>query len=659
MISRLPACRNKAQADNCIWISDEILSTTFERFAARKPTRQGLGCRRHGSSVPGPLEARRRLAKRKMMSLSTPGATGSHPPDWSLEALWAQERAEKAQKEIGKFKWQAPFPRQADAKPERKANNQKKALPSWLENWKPSNDEENTIGSVGFRIDLCLNNDTKTMKSENSLLDEFIHLLSTATNGRQIRQVIDSNKELLKRSSTQYGEAVFNRLFAIGVSYRDLIEFYRYPQLNSSNHRRFRITLEHFRTQIHTSDSYFSFLDLTKQLLTSGLVSNKDLHTLLQVMPRIIDKLFGVNGEIASIAFHRLVWDSVRACPTFGLRDIKPVTITKWFRALHQLKPTEDVGSLLSDMVRSISQAQLAHLKGYVHSLLETIVRQFGLGKEIRLFREEVSIEEQWSALSVMVARAYKLGLVEEYHVRGLQLLELRTISVDGGSKNLIKMLLASTSVASQSILFKSATCGNRVPQQFEDSLFEASALRAENWRIANLHKHNLRPYGIFQLLRLPSATYQSTAEKMGRRSMPNPDHIHILATHFAETSTTSDRQSFRQVHKCYLLLRSYGLEVQPSMVRALAKSGIMRPLEAGHEVSNDRLQYIIGIVAKIEGLETAQALDEGIWYLRVRMRKQKWRSETRQSMTSRPRHRVHEVLHEQNITEATNGLLE
>ncbi|KAJ5495860.1 hypothetical protein N7539_000976 [Penicillium diatomitis] len=49
-----------------LWISDDLLAITFRRFANSQ--------RRHGSCVPGPLEARRRLAKRRNTALAGFGA---------------------------------------------------------------------------------------------------------------------------------------------------------------------------------------------------------------------------------------------------------------------------------------------------------------------------------------------------------------------------------------------------------------------------------------------------------------------------------------------------------------------------------------------------------------------------------------------------------
>ncbi|KAK5052481.1 hypothetical protein LTR84_002345 [Exophiala bonariae] len=52
-----------SQPANSIWISDALLTQTFTRFCQQ---------RRHGSCVPGPLEARRRASRRKTTNLAFP-----------------------------------------------------------------------------------------------------------------------------------------------------------------------------------------------------------------------------------------------------------------------------------------------------------------------------------------------------------------------------------------------------------------------------------------------------------------------------------------------------------------------------------------------------------------------------------------------------------
>jgi hypothetical protein len=49
-----------------IWIGDDLLSSTFRRFVNGQQ-------RRYESRVPGPLEARKRLARRRNTALATSG----------------------------------------------------------------------------------------------------------------------------------------------------------------------------------------------------------------------------------------------------------------------------------------------------------------------------------------------------------------------------------------------------------------------------------------------------------------------------------------------------------------------------------------------------------------------------------------------------------
>lgn len=63
------------------WVSDDLLAATFRRFAH--------GQRRHGSCVPGPLEARRRLARRRNTALA-----GMGPPVEDIACLFGRNGRE-------------------------------------------------------------------------------------------------------------------------------------------------------------------------------------------------------------------------------------------------------------------------------------------------------------------------------------------------------------------------------------------------------------------------------------------------------------------------------------------------------------------------------------------------------------------------------------
>lgn len=58
---------------NAIWISDDLFNSALRRFVLLAVSR------RHGSYVPGPLEARRRAAKRRIMNLAEAGGETIDP----------------------------------------------------------------------------------------------------------------------------------------------------------------------------------------------------------------------------------------------------------------------------------------------------------------------------------------------------------------------------------------------------------------------------------------------------------------------------------------------------------------------------------------------------------------------------------------------------
>jgi hypothetical protein len=82
-------CRRAVQslqspAPHHIWISDELLSSTLHRFSRPLCPHQ----KRHGSHVPGPLEARRRAAKRRMTLSAGFYPQDNFPSSFSLGALF-------------------------------------------------------------------------------------------------------------------------------------------------------------------------------------------------------------------------------------------------------------------------------------------------------------------------------------------------------------------------------------------------------------------------------------------------------------------------------------------------------------------------------------------------------------------------------------------
>ena len=83
------ACRRAVQTPSpfpaqYVWVPEELLDLTISRFFRTFNPHQ----KRHGSHVPGPLEARRRAAKRRMTISANFYPQANFLPPFSLGALF-------------------------------------------------------------------------------------------------------------------------------------------------------------------------------------------------------------------------------------------------------------------------------------------------------------------------------------------------------------------------------------------------------------------------------------------------------------------------------------------------------------------------------------------------------------------------------------------
>ncbi|KAK8048822.1 hypothetical protein PG994_010552 [Apiospora phragmitis] len=104
-----------AQHD-CVWIPESALSSAYERYCPASR----IAFRRHGSSVPGPLESRKRQNKRHMGELTFGQAHGSAPL-WDLENL----------PDLTQWKWKPPTKRR-NRQAAQADRNIWKAVVAWL-----------------------------------------------------------------------------------------------------------------------------------------------------------------------------------------------------------------------------------------------------------------------------------------------------------------------------------------------------------------------------------------------------------------------------------------------------------------------------------------------------------------------------------------------
>lgn len=114
-------CPPVATSSAALWITDDVLAAAWRRFthvyntSSHSQRHRIEGGRRYGSNVPGPLEARRRLAKRRMgLASHSQPQNGSGFGDFGALFGFGTRGATKLDVEKG-WKWEAPTTQQRNA----------------------------------------------------------------------------------------------------------------------------------------------------------------------------------------------------------------------------------------------------------------------------------------------------------------------------------------------------------------------------------------------------------------------------------------------------------------------------------------------------------------------------------------------------------------
>jgi hypothetical protein len=117
--SRAAVHRSIRATSEALWITDDVLSRAFQRFYLFTRPSQ-----RDASSVPGPMEGRRRIGKRRIAHLSE----AVHTPGQDFGLLWGLSGASDRQQ----LQWEAPSRRQPLPPTEGTPH-----LPAWLSEHQP------------------------------------------------------------------------------------------------------------------------------------------------------------------------------------------------------------------------------------------------------------------------------------------------------------------------------------------------------------------------------------------------------------------------------------------------------------------------------------------------------------------------------------------
>ena len=93
---------------------------------------------------------------------------------------------------------------------------------------------------------------------------------------------------------------------------------------------------------------------------------------------------------------------------------------------------------------------------------------------------------------------------------------------------------------------------------------------------------------------------------------------VHMLAHSCAHMKSLRPSQAYRNVWAMYRWLQDRGAPINPLMSRAMVTAGILRHLRACKWIPDGRLEYILSIVEKVEGVEVREKAEQLATYMRA-----------------------------------------
>jgi hypothetical protein len=118
--------------------------------------------------------------------------------------------------------------------------------------------------------------------------------------------------------------------------------------------------------------------------------------------------------------------------------------------------------------------------------------------------------------------------------------------------------------------------------------------------------EHSASTRGVFEILLRQSATVPMEWREVHKLDV-TPKHlevVHLVAYDIANAAVLRPSQAYRNVWGCYRWLQDRGAPLKPLISRALVTAGIVRPLQELLWIPEQRLDYILSIVEKVEGPE-------------------------------------------------------
>ncbi|KAJ6127053.1 hypothetical protein N7523_002665 [Penicillium sp. IBT 18751x] len=296
-----------------LWISDDLLATTFRHFAN--------GQRRHGSCVPGPLEARRRLAKRRNTALAGIGGVEDvaclFGRNGREHMKWTDHPWQRAQLETQDLRSYAIASHEVP-------------LPFYDHNPEP-------IASH-VSDDPGVTPDAKS-KTKDEIWTEF---LDKNDWGMEDARDFARYLKIDLQREPEYSQQIFKKLLTRSTT--DLTQAIRFlddPFLNTRGSGNYLAAVELFAKKKSTRSNRTAVLYAVTRALELGLVPTEEICLIIKTLPNIIverNKTLGSWDQKALLKHYRAMWTAIGRCNILGYHDLEKEVTDTWLQQLLSIR---------------------------------------------------------------------------------------------------------------------------------------------------------------------------------------------------------------------------------------------------------------------------------------------------------------------------------
>ncbi|KAK1817486.1 hypothetical protein LTR12_008127 [Friedmanniomyces endolithicus] len=632
---RIPA--TAPSVSTAVWIADDLLAEAFHGFARVSHAHTN---RRHGSNNPGPLEARRRHARRRMGLASAVPVGG--PPVVDLGALFGLGAKSPAQPEKS-WKWEAPslqVPGVGDGPP---------PAPLGARTWSPVplrqharevrrqqlevvEDPMKAIMASRTAFRDLLSSHQHLEKMNKDAMQETVAFLQSSKDERQAHNLLTLIQWLDKR------EIERDALHAMALCIRDKARLQTLQEDQFTPSLAFLLgrieaetpiieqSLAETLDALSASQRHSAVVELSRQSRATYKGGNRNPGA-VRTLFRILDSCRSLQGSHAEHATWCQVYEQLGAL-------LKPAALARHLCSLDRA----DMALVLRLywVPRYLLLDDGAAAESHDHGVFKRI----NLGSAARkatsaaIGHESSSVSEEHTdpliGLLVTLAKwtkGYAIFLQDLLDMLGAVQTRPEVWATFDSIRRHPELGIPAT-FAKTLVLYLTAT-GNPAHLSLAWKVYEAvpslSVMECIDFPL-QLIEHGLgTPDRIFHLLNSkvgPEIVKPEFRETPRLALQPaQVDLAHLVAYAWAKQEHTSSRVAFRRVWEVYRFLQDRGAPLSPLMSRSLVRAGIAQPMQEGKNVSLAQVKYIIAIVQRLEGKEAAAYLDRLVWPINKRLR--------------------------------------